>query len=279
MAINKLKNHLSTLFKLLIPFIFIVSIFINLNYCSQVSELKETISARNNTIIKLDKLIETYIKADGTEVNVYDIENPPKISEAFLRHKIDSLSATGMFQDGKVDFKKGGMYSSTKVNLSLKDAKATFENDSIAEYKSDNWYVGFNKSSSIFNVDYVGNIEQTILYTSQKNWLGLNTKPKLQTFKWTNDSTMRITGSQTIFYPVETKPRAFNMFTETSVRQGLNIGKESATLGQGSLYQGVGFSYQKNRSVFGVSYNKKLIGEDVFPSDEVQLNFKFQLLK
>lgn len=278
MAINKL-NHLYTLSKFLLPVIVIILSITNIKSCAKIGVLENQITAKDSTLVKQDRLIASYLKSDGTQVNKYDIENLPEISEEFLKHKIDSLKSEGVFGNDKANPSKGGFYTKSKVQLTLKDAKATFENDSLAEYKTDNWYVGFNKTSSIFNVNYDGEIEQATVFNEYKNFLGLKTKYDLNTYKWTNDSTFKVIGSQTIYYPVKEKERSFKIYANSEYRQGLNISKESATLGESSIYQGIGLGFKKNRSEFGINYNKKLLGDKFFPSDEIQVNYKFHILK
>lgn len=279
--IQNYSKSLLTICKIVIPIVCVVSLAMNMKQCSDKNSLSEKLNSKDNLISQLDELKNRYITEDSSYVHEYIVHNNPKISKQLLTKKIDSLSKI-IDLPIKPDLSKGGYYSKTKFTLYLVDVKATFENDSIAEYNNhENWYASFNKKQSTFNVNYTGEHQ---VYTTYKNGIKFGNiefkEPELISYNWLKDSEAKIISSETIFVPTEVKENKFKLYTNTEYRQSFDVENKQLNIGVSpSLYQGVGINLKSNRNSFGLEYNFKLLGEDYLPKQEIKLKYNFYIVK
>lgn len=278
---NNIWKYIKPLLALSIPLILTLSIISNFQQCSENRSLKKLINTKEHTVAKADSLISVITNDDSIPVSQFLVNNIPELSGTILSKKIDSLAGQGNLID-KPNPNKAGYYSKTKFTANLVKAKATNENDSVAEYRDNNWYIGFNKKSSEFDAQYSGEQETVLGFNSRYNLGKLNFgKETLNTSKWFNDPRVIIGGSETIYVPEKKSNSDFKLFTNTEYRQGINLTETDAELvdGQTSVYQGIGASYQYKRHGIGLEGNVKVIGSDVLPKQEIKLKYNFYIFK
>ena len=271
-----------TLAKIIISIVAICSIFGNINQCSEIHTLKVQLSNKDSIVSKKDTLLGQILNNDSLLVSKFGVENSIEISAPLLQKKIDSLTSEGNFGSDVLRPSKGGFYSKTKFTATLKDAKSLVNNDSIAEYSNSNWYINYNKVSSIFNARYQGE-QETLTTFVPKYSLGKwdLTKPDLNTYKWSDDKGLVVTESETINVPAPEKKRKFEAYLNSEFRQGVEIAdKRLNTLNNTSSAQlGAGLGYKFNRHNIGVEANHKVYGNELLPKNEIKFKYQFYLTK
>lgn len=238
----------------------------------KLSQNKET------TVSKQDSLIQKYLTPDSILVNQYEVMNTASVSESLIKNKIDSMINLGIIKEGN---SKGKYYTKTSFVALLDNAKATRLNDSISEYKDNNWYVNFNKRSDIINAKYYGEVEN-LLYEAPSLFDGLKPNKPLLTNKWFNDNRVEVTKSETVYVPQKKKNSYFNIYSNTEYRQGVTKGSGKYDINfkpnTNSLYQGIGVEYRYKHHGIGAEYNQRIFGEGLNAS-EINIKYKYNLFK
>lgn len=275
------KQVIIGVLKVVVPIVAIISIVGNVQTCSENAKLKKQIQNTDATISKKDSLLSVVLNKDSVPVHEYIINNIPELSSTILKHKVDSLAKLNTFSNGSIDIPKGAYYNKTKFTVSLKAAKATHENDSIAEYVDDRWNLGFNKKSSTFNAEYTGEHEVITGYMGKYKVGGIYLdSPQLTTSNWFNDKSTVIHNSETIYVPEKQKQNKLRLYTTTELRQGIdtkieNISINSATSG----HQGIGVGVNLGRHNIAAEGSYKVFGNSVLPSKEIRLKYNFNIIK
>lgn len=275
MTINGIKKHL--------PYILLGTlclILLGRNIYLRLDRDKyERLSHNKEKLVsKQDSLINQYVTPDSTLVNQFKVLNTASVSSDLIKNKIDSMINNGVIQESNA---KGKFYTRTSFVASLDNAKATRINDSISEYKDNNWYVNFNKRSDIINAKYYGESEN-ILYEAPSLFDGLKNNKPLLTNKWFNDSRVQVTKSETIYVPQKKKDSYFNIYSNTEYRQGVTKGSGKYDIdfkpNTNSLYQGIGVEYRYKHHGIGAEYNQRIFGEGLNAS-EINIKYKYNLFK
>lgn len=278
---NKIKPFY-TLAKIFCPIILICSVLININQCTRNNTLRTQLANKEIISSKKDSLISVTLNSDSIPVSNFGVQNLPEISGVLLQKKIDSLAIKEQFGGDILRANKGGFYSKSKFTATLKDVKPSLDNDSIAEYINNNWYINYNKVSSIFNARYQGEHETLTTFVPKYTLGNWNlTKPDLTSYKWSDDKDLVITESETIYVPTPVKQNKFELYLNSEVRQGVEIqNKTFNTLeNTNSGHVGLGIGYKFNRHKIGLEGNYKAYGNEFIPKTELKLKYQFHITK
>lgn len=271
-----------TLLKIILPILLICSIIGNFLQWANYDKVNSQLINIENINSKKDTLLSTILSNDGLVVSEFLVNNNPEIGLPLLKQKIDSITGEGIIKDNNFNVSKGGFYTKSKYTASLKNAKATFESDSLAEYKNDNWYIGYNKKESIFNAEYQGEQEVITSFVPKYNFGKFSFGPEeLRTLKWSTDPSLKIIESETIYVPTLEKNVRLEAYLNSEYRQGIKFSdkKLSAIDNSASGHIGAGLDLRIKKHKIGLEANYKLFGNEYLPDNEVKLKYQYYLFK